>query len=258
MEANMAEKPVVNSPTPLAVKKPEPVKIPLAAKPEPTKPVPVAQVEQAKSKPLPIAAKPMLAKPPIASKPSASPARVIPKPAPVFKPVITSETPITTAVPLIAPPTTEGKATVNETFTKIENNAQNFATDATTKVKAAMEKGTKGIAEIVEFSKGNIEAVAASGKIAAKGAEEIAKYATDYGRTSIEKANASAKQFAAIKSPTEFFQLQTEMAKSSLEAFVGEASKFGENYMKLLGEIAQPIQSRYALAIEKVKTAVAA
>jgi hypothetical protein len=36
------------------------------------------------------------------------------------------------------------------------------------------------------------------------------------------------------------------------------ASKFGENYMKLLGEIAQPLQSRYELAVEKVKTTITA
>lgn len=266
----MAEQPVDKSApktgVPFAQKVPEPVKVPFAAKPEPSKPVPVAPVTSAKIE----TAAPVLAKTaPVLAKPKPVPARVAPKPAPVAAQAIVAEktpneitpakiAPIKIAVPVEAPLTTEGKATVDETFTKIENNTQNFAADATTKVKAAVEKGTKGIAELVEFSKGNVEAVVTSGKIATKGAEEIARYATDYGRSSIEKANATAKQFAAVKSPTEFFQLQSEFAKSSIEAFVGEASKFGENYMKLLGEIAQPIQSRYALAVEKVKTAVAA
>ncbi|AYJ88006.1 phasin family protein [Sphingomonas paeninsulae] len=190
----------------------------------------------------------------------------MPKPAvaakPVTKPKPKAPTaavpPLKRATPVSAPLITEGKAKVTETFTKIENSVQNFTADATARVKSVMEKGSKNVEELVEFSKGNLEAVVASGRVAAKGAEEIAKYATDYGRTSIEKANATAKQFAGLKSPTEFFQLQSELAKSSLDAFVGEASKFGENYMKLLGEIAQPIQSRYALAVEKVKTAVSA
>ncbi|WP_293882456.1 phasin family protein [Sphingomonas sp.] len=147
---------------------------------------------------------------------------------------------------------------MNETFTNIQDKATNFTADATTRVKSAMEKGSKGLEEFVAFSKDNIEAVVASGRVAAKGTEEIVKYATDYGRTSMEKANATAKQLAAVKSPTEFFQLQSELAKSSLEAFVGEAQKFGENYMKLLGEIAQPVQNRYAVAVEKVKTATSA
>jgi phasin family protein len=92
----------------------------------------------------------------------------------------------------------------------------------------------------------------------AKGVQEIAKYSADYGRKAIEEGTATAKQFAAVKSPTEFFQLQSEVAKKNLDAFVGEASKFSESYLKLLGEIAQPIQNRYAVAVEKVKTVVAA
>ncbi len=98
----------------------------------------------------------------------------------------------------------------------------------------------------------------ASTRVAAKGAQDIAKYSAEYGRKSIEDANATAKKFAAVKSPTEFFALQSEIAKTSLDAFVGEASKFAEGYMKLLGEIVQPVQNRYALAVEKVKTTVAA
>jgi phasin family protein len=209
---------------------------PIVGKSIPAKPLNAAAVRKT---PMPAAAAQPVAKP----KPKAAPAAV---------------PPLKRATPVSAPLITEGKAKVTETFTKIENNVQNFTADATARVKSVMEKGSKGVEELVEFSKGNLEAVVASGRVAAKGAEDIAKYATDYGRTSIEKANATAKQFAALKSPAEFFQLQSELAKSSLDAFVGEASKFGENYMKLLGEIAQPLQSRYALAVEKVKTAVSA
>jgi phasin family protein len=126
------------------------------------------------------------------------------------------------------------------------------------RAKDAMAKGTKAIEELVEFSKGNFEAMVASSKVAAKGAEEIAKYSADYGRKSIEGANATAKKFAGVKSPTEFFQLQSEVAKSSLDAMVAEGSKFTESYLKLLGEIAQPIQNRVSVAVEKVKTTVAA
>ncbi len=168
-----------------------------------------------------------------------------------------------------APINSEGKTVMNETMNTAQEAAKTFTADATeratamfgdvsTRAKSAMEKGTKAIEEMVEFSKGNLEAVVASGRVAAKGAEDIAKYSAEYGRATIEKANATAKQFAAVKSPTEFFQLQSEVAKSQLDALVGEASKFTENYMKLLGEIVQPVQNRYAVAVEKVKTVVAA
>lgn len=125
--------------------------------------------------------------------------------------------------------------------------------DMNTRAKDAMAKGTKAIEEFVEFSKENMEALATSSRVAAKGAEEIAKYGAEYGRSTIEKANATAKQFAAVKSPTEFFQLQGEVAKQTLDALVAEGSKFTENYLKLLGEVTQPISNRVAVAADKMK-----
>ena len=164
-------------------------------------------------------------------------------------------------------PTNEGP-TMTDTFTKIEDTTTTAAHDATAKAgafmhdatgraKDAMEKGTKAIEELVEFSKGNLEAMMTSGRVAAKGAEEIAKYSAEYGRATIEKANATARQFAAIKSPTEFFQLQGELAKQTLDAVVAEGSKFTEAYLKLIGEVSQPISSRVAVAVDKVKSSTA-
>lgn len=152
--------------------------------------------------------------------------------------------------------------TVQDTMTAHANDAtakaSAFFGDVTDRTKTAVEKGTKAIEEIVEFSKGNLEAVVASGRVVAKGAEEIARYSADYGRSTIETANANAKRFAGVKSPTEFFQLQGEIAKQTLDAIVAEGSKFTENYLKLMGEVAQPISNRVSIAADKVKTTVAA
>jgi phasin family protein len=201
-------------------------------------------------------------------------APVITKPVAVATPVAAAPIPVKTPEPLVskslgAPIIAEGKILMNDTVTKVQETAQKFTADATARAsemfgdvsaraKTAMEKGSKGVEELVEFSKGNLEAVVASSRVAAKGAQDIAKYSAEYGRKSIEEANATAKKFAAVKSPTEFFALQSEVAKTNLDAMVGEASKFAEGYMKLLGEIVQPMQNRYAVAVEKVKTVVAA
>jgi phasin family protein len=251
----------------------KPVSKTVAAKP--VKPV-VTKAAHVAAKP--VAAKPTVSAKPVAVKPvPAAPVAVV-KPAPVVTapvaeqiaaaPVVikTVETPV--AAP-VAKTNIEGKKLMNDTINKAQEAAKNFAEQATerttaafgdmnVRAKDAMAKGTKAIEELVEFSKGNFEAMVASSKVAAKGAEEIAKYSADYGRKSIEGANATAKKFAGVKSPTEFFQLQSEVAKSSLDAMVAEGSKFTESYLKLLGEIAQPIQNRVSVAVEKVKTTVAA
>lgn len=152
--------------------------------------------------------------------------------------------------------------TMNDTIKTATDDMQQRATamfgDMNTRAKDAMSKSTKAIEDLVEFSKGNVEAMVASGRVAAKGAEEFAKYSAEYGRSAVEKANATAKQFAAVKSPTEFFQLQGDVAKQALDALVAEGSKFTESYLKLIGEISQPISNRLAVAAEKVKTTIAA
>jgi phasin family protein len=223
----------------------------------------------------PAAAKPVAAKPALATAKvvavSANP--VAEKPAPVVAKTITSPKFETPAVPAttaaVQVPVNEGNKLMNDTINKAQEAAKNFAEqtsertqamfgDMNVRAKDAMAKGTKAIEELVEFSKGNMEALVASGKVAATGAQDIAKYTADYGRKSIEEATATAKKFAGVKSPTEFFQLQSEVAKSSLDAMVAEGSKFTESYLKLLGEIAQPIQNRVSVAVEKVKTTVAA
>lgn len=223
-------------------------------------------VVAAPAKPVAKVATPVDAKPVVAN---VSPVVAAPKPAAVeVKPVDVKPVEAKPAVAEQAPAQAK-EIKMNDTMTKVQEtiktNAEDatakataFFTDANGRAKDAMAKGSKAVEEMVEFSKGNLEAMMTSGRVAAKGAEDIAKYSAEYGRATIEKANATAKRFAEVKSPTEFFQLQSEVAKSTLDAVVAEGSKFTESYLKLLGEMTQPIQNRVAVAVEKVKTTVAA
>ncbi|MEP6785840.1 MAG: phasin family protein [Sphingomonadales bacterium] len=238
--------------------------VPVVAMKAPAKPAVAKKIAPIVARPVtPVAAAPAVAKP--AATVAAPVAVVQPVPAkPIeVKPVETKPA----AAPVLTAPVKE--KTMNDTVTKVQETikqtteeatakATAFFNDASGRTKDAVAKGTKAVEEMVEFSKGNLEALAASGRVAAKGAEEIAKYSAEYGRATIEKANATAKQFAAVKSPTEFFQLQGDVAKQTLDAVVAEGSKFTESYLKLLGEMFQPIQNRYAVAVEKVKSTVAA
>lgn len=188
-----------------------------------------------------------------------------PAAAPVPAPVpFASVSPTQTSTPAIAPATAvmqkdisimDATATINAAADTAQADAKTVFADVNDRAKSAMEKGSKMMAELSDFSKGNLEAVVESSKIAAKGAEDIARYTSDYVRTTVEKANATASQFASIKSPTEFFKLQSELTKQAMDSMMSETAKFTEGYVKLLGEIAQPISNRVAVAVEKVKVA---
>ena len=267
----MVDEPVSNKIVPNSDVKPEPASKPVAAAPAPAKTeAHKADAHKTEAR-KPATAAPATIKADVAKPRAAKPAAKTVKRTKVAAKAASARKASTTikAVPIKAPLIKEGRKVMNDTVNKVQETAQKLTADATARAtemfgdvsaraKTAMEKSSKGVEEMVEFSKGNLEAVVASGRVAAKGMQEIAKYSADYGRKSIEDANATAKKFAAVKSPTEFFALQSEVAKSNLDAFVGEASKFAESYMKLLGEIVQPMQNRYAVAAEKVKSVVAA
>src|SRR3546814_4651371 len=91
--------------------------------------------------------------------------------------------------------------------------------------------------EISDLAKGNVEALVESGKIAAKGVETLGQEAVDYSRKSFEKATASFKSFSTVKTPTEFFQLQSQLLSSSFDEFTKEAAKSSEALIKLDGDV---------------------
>jgi hypothetical protein len=57
---------------------------------------------------------------------------------------------------------------------------------------------------------------------------------------------------AAIKSPTELFQLQGKIARRNFDAFVATSSKNTEAVLKLASDSFAPISGRVNLAAEKL------
>ena len=54
------------------------------------------------------------------------------------------------------------------------------------------------------------------------------------------------------------FRLQSEFAKSQFDSIVAESSKVSEAVLKLAGEMFEPLSTRYSVAAERVKSAIAA
>jgi phasin family protein len=110
---------------------------------------------------------------------------------------------------------------------------------------------------MTELGRGNVEAFVASTKVAAKGVETLGQEVADYSRKSFEEASAALKAFAEVKSPTDFFRLQSEFARTQFDSLVTETSRLSETVIKLAGDVAEPLAGRYTVAAEKVKAAAA-
>jgi phasin family protein len=129
--------------------------------------------------------------------------------------------------------------------------------DVNERAKGAVEKSARVAEELADLTRGNVEAFVASSKVAAKGVEAISQNAAEYGRKSFEDASAVLKSFAEVKSATDFFKLQGDFARSAFDAAVAESARVSETVLKLAGDVAEPLTSRYTVAAERVKTLAA-
>lgn len=123
------------------------------------------------------------------------------------------------------------------------------------RAQTAYEKSAEYAVEAREFSKGNLDAMVESGKIFAAGLQDIAKATMEDSKAAVETMTGDAKEFAAVKSPTDFVQLQGQIASRNFDAAVAQFSKATEAWVKLAGDVAAPLSSRVSLAMEKARPA---
>ena len=135
-------------------------------------------------------------------------------------------------------------------FTSLFGDAGNRGTEFAT-------KGQKAVAELSEFAKSNLEAFAEAGRIAAAGVRSIGEEALNSNRQGIELASTNAKSLASATSPTEFLQLQAELARASFDRMVAQSSKMTEQVVKLAGEAIQPISTRASINAERINELMA-
>ena len=145
----------------------------------------------------------------------------------------------------------------NETTRIANENTQAFMGDLNERTKNMTERSTRIVEEMTDLARGNVEAIVASSKVAARGIETLGQEAAEFGRKSFEEASATIRTFAEVRSATDFFRIQSEFAKTQFDAMVAESSKLSEAVLKLAGEVAEPITSRYSVAAERVKNIAA-
>ena len=115
-----------------------------------------------------------------------------------------------------------------------------------------VERSREAAGELVELTRANVEALVESGRVAAAGAQTLGQDAIARTREGFEQAAAQVKSLSEAQSPTEFLQLQGEIARTQFDRFVADGSRFAESFVKLAGEAFQPLSSRAALNAEKL------
>jgi phasin family protein len=159
----------------------------------------------------------------------------------------------------------EGTNTMNYDFNQLfagfqipgTDRAQQLFAEAGERSQQIAAKSQKAAEQLNELAKANVEAFVEAGRIAVGGAKSIGQDVVASSRDGIEQASEAVKTLAEAKSPAEFFQIQSELARASFDRFVAETSKLTERVVKLAGEAAEPLQTRASLNAERINTLVA-
>ena len=159
----------------------------------------------------------------------------------------------------------ERTATMTNDFTQLfagfqipgSDKFQGLFADAGARSQDLVAKSRNASEEITDLAKANVEAIAEAGRIAATGAKSIGQDVIASSRSGFEQASEAFKTLAEAKSPTEFFQLQSELLRSSFDRIVSDSSKLTEQVVKLAGEAIQPISNRASVNAERVKELMA-
>ena len=134
---------------------------------------------------------------------------------------------------------------------------QGLFADAGVKGQELAAKSQAATQELTDLAKANVEAIAEAGRIAATGAKTIGQDVIASSRQGLEIASQNVKTLSAATSPTEYLQIQSELARASFDRFVAETSKLTEQMVKLAGEAIQPISNRASVNAERVNELMA-
>ena len=106
--------------------------------------------------------------------------------------------------------------------------------------------------DFVSFGQGNVEAFVKASQIWATGVQDLTKAFAATAQEQMDSNMAIFKALAGVKSVKEAIDLQTTLARTSMEKAVTETSKITDASMKLTEQAMAPITARVTRALEKV------
>ena len=134
---------------------------------------------------------------------------------------------------------------------------QTLFADAGERGQEVARRTQKVAEELADLTRANVEAFVESGRLAAEGARSLGQDVVASGRQGAEKAAEAIRTLADAKSPTEYLQIQSELARASFDRLVAQSSRLTETAVKIAGEAIQPISNRASASAERINSLVA-
>ncbi len=113
----------------------------------------------------------------------------------------------------------------------------------------------KSAEQFVTFGQGNIEALVKSSQIFASGLQDLGKQMAANAQAAMDETMSTFRALTTVRSVKEALDLQTTLARSTLEKAMSQGGQVTETSFKLAEQAMGPIASRVTLAVESFKAA---
>lgn len=120
-------------------------------------------------------------------------------------------------------------------------------------MKNGMETWTKAMERFSGFGKENVEAYMKATTAMTKAVERINGEVMSFSKQQIEDGVAAFKAVSGAKSVHEAWEVQTDFAKSALDAYIAQATKISDLWMGAAKEAAEPMTARFSALKEAVE-----
>ena len=100
--------------------------------------------------------------------------------------------------------------------------------DVAAKSREAMELGLKAVDVAAATSRGNVDALLESSRMASGALEAIARDVADYAKQRADRTTAAARALTEAKSVPELVQMQGDFARAEFAAAIGETARLSQ------------------------------
>jgi hypothetical protein len=120
-------------------------------------------------------------------------------------------------------------------------------------MKNGFENWTKAYERFAGFGKENVEAYMQSATAVAKAVERINTEVFSFSKQQVEDGVAAFKAVSGAKSLHEAWEVQSDFAKSALDAYIAQATKINDLWMDAAKQAVEPLNARFSAFAEAAK-----
>lgn len=150
--------------------------------------------------------------------------------------------------------TTEQTQAAEQSFNRAVNDLKHGVASATGSYAHVSDTASKAGADLVEFSKGTLEAVAQASQVFAAGSQELFRDMTASYQEAFKEGFAAFRAIALAKTVRERLELQTTFVRTSAVQAINESSRFARAGLDLAEKASAPLAARAYVAADKFAT----